>query len=49
MRNEKVIRIKETKLGKPIMLSYARQEAAQHALELKQRLVSKGYSVYLVS
>lgn len=35
--------------GKCIMVSYARQEAAQHALNLKQELVERGFSVYLVS
>ena len=30
------------------MISYARQEAAQHALDLKRQLVSLGFSVYLV-
>ncbi|RWS10917.1 uncharacterized protein B4U79_01492, partial [Dinothrombium tinctorium] len=31
----------------PIMLSYARQEASQHALNLKAELVKHGFSVYL--
>lgn len=31
------------------MLSYARQEAAQHAIDLKKELVKQGFSVYLVS
>jgi hypothetical protein len=44
------VRIKSGKSSaKPIMLSYARQEAAQHALDLKKQLVHLGYSVYLAS
>lgn len=31
-----------------IMISYARQEAAEHALQLKERLGKSGYVVYLV-
>ena len=31
------------------MVSYARQEAAKHALDLKKQLVERGFSVYLVS
>lgn len=30
------------------MLSYARQEAAQHALDLKDQLIGHGFDVYLV-
>lgn len=49
IKKEKLLRFKQkTSLGKPIMLSYARQEAAQHALDLKRQLVNLGYSVYLV-
>ena len=33
---------------KQIMISYARQEAADHALKLKESLIKKGFSVYLV-
>lgn len=32
---------------KQIMISYARQEAAEHALQLKASLIKMGYSVYL--
>lgn len=41
-----------TRLGKtlirPILISYVRAEAAQYALDLKQELVTMGFSVYLV-
>lgn len=30
------------------MISYARQEAADHALKLKDSLIRRGFSVYLV-
>lgn len=30
------------------MISYARQEAADHALKLKESLIKRGFSVYLV-
>ena len=39
--------IKSKSLAHPIMLSYARQEAAQHALDLKIELEKLGYSAYL--
>lgn len=39
--------IKSKSLAHPIMLSYARQEAAQHALALKIELERLGYSAYL--
>lgn len=39
--------IKSKSLAHPIMLSYARQEAAQHALDLKIELERLGYSAYL--
>jgi len=42
------LKTKKAKLGaKHIMISYARQEAFQHALYLKAELVSYGFSVYL--
>ncbi|RWS26590.1 uncharacterized protein B4U80_08599, partial [Leptotrombidium deliense] len=43
------LRFKSIKLTKahPVMISYARQEAAQHALNLKTELVKLGFSVYL--
>lgn len=47
-KQEKVVKVKSSKSVKPIMISYARQEAAQHALDLKRQLVSLGFSVYLV-
>ncbi|RWS05714.1 TIR motif-containing protein-like protein, partial [Dinothrombium tinctorium] len=47
-RMDKPFRIKSSKTAaKLIMISYARQEAAQHALVLKKELISFGYSVYL--
>jgi len=47
---DKLIRLKSSKSkAKPIMLSYARQEAAQHALDLKEMLNEQGFQVYLVS
>lgn len=39
--------IKSKSLAHPIMLSYARQEAAQHALDLKIELEKLGFSAYL--
>ena len=33
--------------AKPIMISYARNEAANHAIQLKLELVALGFSVYL--
>lgn len=48
-KTDKLIRLKSSKSSaKPIMLSYARQEAAQHALDLKEELVKLGFQVYLV-
>ncbi|XP_054167493.1 uncharacterized protein LOC128964866 [Oppia nitens] len=49
-RNEKLSRAKSVKGGKDIgiiMISYARQEAAQHALILKDKLIKLDYNVYL--
>ncbi|CAG2168635.1 unnamed protein product [Oppiella nova] len=47
----KVVRIKSKDLLTPskgwVMLSYCRQEAAQHAIDLKQKLRQLGFSVYL--
>lgn len=34
-------------LGKPLLISYVRAEAAQYALDLKKELVQMGFSVYL--
>lgn len=40
-------RISKESFNKPILISYVRAEAAQYALDLKQVLVSMGFSVYL--
>lgn len=45
--SEKRTRLAKDNLVKPVLISYVRAEAAQYALDLKQELVSMGFSVYL--
>ncbi|CAG2105730.1 unnamed protein product [Medioppia subpectinata] len=48
IKKSKLVRIKSSgKGGKVVMLSYCRQEASQHALDLKDHLLELGFSVYL--
>lgn len=37
-----------TEQGKPLLISYVRAEAFEHALNLKRCLTDLGFSVYLV-
>jgi hypothetical protein len=46
-RNKDKSSKKQQSRAKPIMLSYARNEAASHAIQLKLELVALGFSVYL--
>ncbi|GFV51840.1 TIR domain-containing protein [Trichonephila clavipes] len=45
--SEKRPRLGKDNYIKPILISYVRAEAAQYALDLKQELVTMGFSVYL--
>ncbi|XP_071038969.1 uncharacterized protein [Parasteatoda tepidariorum] len=45
--SDKRPRIGKNSLVRPILISYVRAEAAQYALDLKQELVTLGFSVYL--
>lgn len=41
--------IREVAMGKEVLISYVRKEAAKYARDLKDALLEQGLSVYLVS